>query len=502
MKKLKIFILFLTFLIPLFFGTITTKALSFQQTIKTEVASLVSIGELPAWHNELSEDPGYQTFYNKMYRTASPTTKIQFINMTKDNMLYTISFYGNQSNQVWDDVLSNLDIEPKNLEPNKILGIYWDPLAFDSAQYLYLFWTTEYIPSEFMNIEEMVLNNKTYKLHNSIGDLINGNSNWQYYDYYHYPEDNLTIQRTIIGGYEYGKHFGVPLTQTYHFKSFKATLDDTTYNQSIIKDYQTSCNTEVLFNLSKTPTKDGQRLCQLVTHAYELIRDCEVQSYLDMGFGGYIHQAVFNTTIAIDKIYRVDVAYTLSSENKNWYEFWLNTKEVDVTKSLTAQKKANGLFNLFAYQGFKEGIFQSNIKSSKTYKYKLHLNYDEECWNLFDNPPYYEADYKVVKNFRILRLNYLVDNKVYDVAIKMDTVDGDTLNIIDRDLILDTDTTLWNVKDKVYDGLDKLSDKLGQTGKNIVIALSMTLAIIVLYYLYKLITLIKVFLKQKERIKK
>lgn len=251
---------------------------------------------------------------------------------------------------------------------------------------------------------------------------------------------------------------------------------------------------EIEFNLGKVPAKDGIKLCQLVTHAYEIIKDCEVQSYFDIGFGGYIHQVLFNTTIVIDRIYRVDVAYTLSSENKLWYQFWLNTKEEDVRKSLTAERKTGGFFNLFSYQGFQEGTFQSNIKTSKTYDYKMHLNYDETCWDLFDNPPYYEADYKIIKNFQILRINYLVADKVYDVAVKMDRVDGETLKIIDRNLIMDTGSTTWKVKDKIYEAVDTVKEKFGEAGTIVLALVSAFAGILFIYIVYKLLSFIsKIF---------
>ena len=72
----------------------------------------------------------------------------------------------------------------------------------------------------------------------------------------------------------------------------------------------------------------------MVTHAYKLIKDCEVQSHYDFGFGGYMHYVHFNTTIPIDKIYRVDVSYVLTSDNKDWYQFWLREDEQKVIKSL------------------------------------------------------------------------------------------------------------------------------------------------------------------------
>ena len=194
----------------------------------------------------------------------------------------------------------------------------------------------------------------------------------------------------------------------------------------------------------------------MVTHAYKIIKDCEAQSHFDFGFGGYEHWVFFNTTITIDRIYRVDVSYTLTSDNKSWYQFWLENDDVDVMKSLTSDRSSNGFFNLGNYVGFKEGEFKSNKSDTKTYKYKLHLNYDDQAWDFFDWSGYVEADYKRVKNFKILRMNYVVDDKTYDVAIDMDTVDGSTLSIVDPGLIDSTSSTSWKIKDKIGDVIDAI----------------------------------------------
>ncbi|MBQ9124815.1 MAG: hypothetical protein IJY14_03900, partial [Acholeplasmatales bacterium] len=227
-----------------------------------------------------------------------------------------------------------------------------------------------------------------------------------------------------------------------------------------------------------------------VTHAYELIKDCEVQSYYDFGFGGYKHLVHFNTTISIDRIYRVDVSYILSSDNKKWYEWWIYEKEHRVTKSMRPERKSTGFFGLCDTYGFKEGTFKSNEKDSITYKYEMMLNYDEQNWEWFGDSDI-ESNYKKIKDFKILRLNYLVDDKVYDVEVKMDAIDGETKTIVDRDLILDTDSGLWKTKNVVYG----IFDGIKNVGKTIGLVIGITVFLLIFYVGYKIVIAVKEVLK-------
>lgn len=490
MRKQKlVLIIFICFVI-FSLSHLQINAATFHEDIVSEVTYYVEQGKLPAYHSSLSSDSGYQTYYTKRVRTAKDKEAglAYLAQQSYQDTLTVITWYRNMTNEVWQDILLNLDIEAQYLDPNKILGLYWDSRISKSFSYMYLVWTTEYLPTEFMTIHDIVINNKKYSQYESNSDSI-GKAQWYDSDYYHFPNNNLTIHKTPLGGFEQNKEFGIPLMQKYKVTYINAGIDKKQYlaDPDPKGNYNIKFSSSIEFDLGQVPKKDGIKLCQLVTHAYEIIKDGEVQSFFDLGFGGYIHQAVFNTTIQIDKIYRVDVSYTLSSENKSWWQIWLNTKEVFVTKSLTAERVSGGFFNLFSYQGFKEGSFASNIKGSKYYKYKLHLNYDEGCWNIFDNPPYYEADYKMVKQFKILRMNYLADNQVYDVAIKMDTIDGDTLSIVDKELILDTDSILWNVKDQIYEVLEKAKDLFGNASETILIVVSVIISLLLLYGCYKVI---------------
>ncbi len=57
-------------------------------------------------------------------------------------------------------------------------------------------------------------------------------------------------------------------------------------------------------------------------------------------------------------------------------------------------------------------------------------------------------------------MNYLVDGKTYDVPIKMDTVEGDTLFALDPELILDTQTPYYTVKKGIDDFFRDIKEKI------------------------------------------
>ena len=364
--------------------------------------------------------------------------------------------YENEWNDVWFDILTNIDIEPQYLDPDRVLGLYYDGTTESGESYLYLIWTSKYLPSEFMTIKQMNVNGEIIRQYDSTPKV--GEGKWLNSDYYHFSDCNLSLYRTPIAGFDNNQKFGLDLKQKYFFMNLEIGLDKAMYGADPDPkgEYDIHIDGGISFDLGKTPKKDGVKLFQMVTHAYKIIKDCEAQSHFDFGFGGYEHWVFFNTTITIDRIYRVDVSYTLTSDNKSWYQFWLENDDVDVMKSLTSDRSSNGFFNLGNYVGFKEGEFKSNKSDTKTYKYKLHLNYDDQAWDFFDWSGYVEADYKRVKNFKILRMNYVVDDKTYDVAIDMDTVDGNTLSIVDPELIDSTSSASWKIKDKIGDVIDAI----------------------------------------------
>ncbi len=489
MKKMKVFILLALGILTIFLVPTSVFASEYDE-IQLEVSNLVKEGKLPSYHNSISHQPGYQTFYMKMYKTAgNQETKDYFASMSYSELYSKSQWYQNDWNNTWYDVLTNLDIEPQYLDPDRILGLYWDSDTTETSSNLYLFWTSRYIPSEFMTVSEITVNGKTY-LQFPTNDLFE--PEWYQSDYYHFEKYDLTIHKTPIAGFDNGKHFGIPLTRKYEFTNIKTCMNKLEYynDPDPTNKYSASIDTDVIFDLGITPEDKGKSVCQLVTHAYELIKDCEVQSYYDVGFGGYKHLVHFNTSIPMDKIYRVDVSYILSSDNKKWYEWWIYEKEYRVIKSMRPDKKSTGFFGLCDTYGFREGTFKSNENNSITYKYEMMLNYDEQNWELFGDSDI-ESNYKRIKDFKILRLNYLIDNKVYDVEVKMDAIDGETKTIVDRDLILDTESGLWKTKNTIYG----IFDGIKNVAKTIAIVVAITVFLLIFYVGYKLVITVKEALK-------
>lgn len=491
----------LTFLIALFLMMfIGVGANSFaaeapmDDLISHEVETYVRNGTLPSWHLDYYQDDGYQAFYYKMKYLNDNFD--DFKNKTEGQIITYMSWYRSEQNQTWEYIFENLDIEPEYLEPNKYLGIYWDPYAYNNKEegYLYLIWTSEYLPSEFVTILEFKESGKTYKLYDNQEAMDNLDMNWYDSDYYHFKDSNLTLHVTPIGGITGGKPFGIELKQKYNFQGFKFGMDQGQYYDDMDPNgyFDGECTASISFDLGLVPQQDGKNAMQLVTHAYEIIKDCEAQTHFDiLKFGGWGHEVYFNTTIKIDKIYRVDVAYTLTNDNKSWWQFWLSDDDKKITKSLTPERISGGIFGLYNFQGFSEGSYQSTVDGTTNYKYKLHLNYDDEAWNFFEGKEFYEADYKRIKEFKILRMNYLVDDEVYDVAIKMDTIEGDTLFILDPDLILDTDTNYYKFKNWLDDTVASFKEKFKDALPIIYTVLGIVGGVILIWLGFKVYTLFK-----------
>ena len=492
-KKVRILLTTFALVLSLFILCSGSVYASEYDAIQTEVETLVNNGTLGNQHKKLAHNVGYQTLYTKMYRQGNGAMRSYFAEMTYGELLNIIDMYENRWNEVWFDILTNLDIEPQYLDPDRVLGLYYDAYTSGNSSYLYLIWTSKYLPSEFMTINSLELNGKSYSQY-SDGDLFN--PFWYDSQYYYYEQYDLAIHITPIGGYKSdGTHFGVPITQKYNFSKIKVGVDKLQFDDDPdpYNKYSATIDSFAEFNLGTTPQFHGKSCCQMVTHAYKLVKDCEVQSHYDFGFGGYMHYVHFNTTIPIDKIYRVDVSYVLTSDNKDWYQFWLREDEQKVIKSMTPERKSTGIFGLYNTYGFKEGEFKSNEKDSITYKYEMMLNYKDQNWDWFgDYCP--ESNYKRIKDFKILRLNYLVDNKTYDVAVTMDTVDGETLSIVDRGLILDTDSALWKIKDKAYSIADGI-----ELARNIMVTIIGIIVLLLLFYFgYKLVITFKEAMKNEK----
>ena len=511
MKKLKLTLTILLSILSVFLFNNTLSAQTnttseIETQIIEEVQNYVDQGILEDWHLEMIDMNGYHAFYFKQVHLSNNIQK--FSTYTKQEIFNYCLWYRETQDETWDYILENLDIEPQYLEPNKYLGLYWDSLWKENQDigYLYLIWTSHYTPSEFVTILQFKESGKTYNLYDSEEDMENLNANWYMSEYYHFKEYNLTIHLTPIGGIEHTKAFGIPLKQKYSFEGFTYGMDQAQYFTDMDPNNQFNGTTQdkMTFDLGLTPKLDGKNSMQLVTHAYEIIKECEVQSTFDLNFGGYKHYVSFNTTIPIDKIYRVDVSYKITNDNRNWWQFYLPTNEHTITKSLTSERVKGGIFNLSSYQGFTEGSFQSTKKDSINYNYRLHLNYDAEAWNIFKGYDHNEEDYKRVSQFQILRMNYIVDNQTFDVPIKMDTIEGETLSILDSDLILDTEKPYYNVKNWLDDTITTIKDKTSQTKPALLAVLSITAVILIIWalsYVYKIIKFILIF-NPKDKNKK
>ena len=409
------------------------------------------------------------------------------------------------SEENWSYILNNVDIDIKYLEPNKYLGIYWDSFVSGDSKdgYLYLCWTSPYYTKTNNTILQVTESGKTYNLYSTINDMNNKQGNWLSTSSKAYPNYDLTIHMTPIAGFKDGQNFGLPLKRTYNFTNFKYGYEGT--NQAIGQ-----CTEKITFDLGLIPKLDGKNSMQLCTHGYEIIEACEAQSYFDLlAYGGYGHFVHFNTTIKIDKIYRVDVAYKVVNDDKPWYQFFLPSDEHQIKKSLTSERVSGGIFGLYNFQGFSEGSYQSTKNPNITYKYRLHLNYDDTAWDWSVGQEFYECDYRRISQFQILRMNYVVDGETFDVPIKMDTIEGDTLFILDGDLILDTDSAYFNFKNTVDDAISNLLNSINKIKNNwdkykiVFIALGCTLAcIIILIPVLKFINKTKQFLGDGDYSKK
>ncbi len=394
----------------------------------------------------------------------------------------------------WDYILNNMDIDIKYLEPNKYLGLYWDSFVDGNPKdgYLYLCWTCPYYTKTNNTILQITESKKKYNLYSTVSDMENKQGNWLSTESKAYPNYDLTILMTPIAGFKDGQNFGLPLKRTYTFNNFKYGYEGT--NQSIGQ-----CNETMTFDLGLIPKLDGKNSMQLTTHGYEIIEACEAQSYFDLlKYGGYGHFVHFNTKIKIDKIYRVDVAYKVVNDDKPWYQFFLPSDEHQIKKSLTAERVSGGIFGLYKFQGFKEGSYQSTKNSSIHYKYRLHLNYDDDSWNIFEGKEYYESDYRRISQFQILRMNYVIDGETYDVPIQMDTIEGDTLFVLDPDLILDTETPYYKIKNSIDDFVSNFKDNIGKYKIALIIIGCGLLGILLLTPLTKVILALKAIFGKKD----
>ena len=124
MKKFKILFALLTVFLLAFTTTVSTSAAEspIENEIHQEVRNYVSEGKLEDWHLEMMVWDGYVCVYNKMVKFSDDFE--YFASIPEDRMWTLVTWYQNNWDETWTYIMDNLDIWPKHLEQNKILGIY------------------------------------------------------------------------------------------------------------------------------------------------------------------------------------------------------------------------------------------------------------------------------------------------------------------------------------------------------------------------------------------
>ena len=367
----------------------------------------------------------------------------------------TEDYYNESSEETFDYILNNIDIDIKYLEP-EVLGIYFAGATEEhkDTALLYLIWVSPYFTRKGNTILQFVESGKVYNLYNTKEmDM----SNWMATISKSYPSDNLSINITAIGGIvETNKKFGIELKDKYSITNLKYGYEGTLQPLGQIEN-------KVKFDLGMTPKLNSKSLLQMKTHAYEIVKDIEIQSvYEPLKSAGYSHYVYMNFNINVEKIYRIDTDYYISNQDRTIWDIFRPTDEKHIVKSLYPERISTGVFGLYDVESFEEGQFSSVKDSSKTYKYKIFLNHKDQKWNFLKGSEFYEADYKNITDFRIIRMNYLVDDEVYDVYIKMDSVNGSTLMFYDNDVISSND----DVRHKIDDLIDNIKTSFNNFKNN------------------------------------
>lgn len=484
MKKLKYLLLLLVGVLSL--CSFTTKSIDFVRpaslTCHDEVRTRQLNGELDYFHYNFLWQDGYYNLYWKMTKVTNQFNR--FAALTEEEIQNYIDDYNTETNEMHQLVFDNLATRTEDLMAGQYVGLFWNSTfgdKEDNTSYLYLIWTSKYDLFKSITLKSVTVN----------GQKINMQTIDEVSDIYQFEDYNFDLHFSVIGGYQNGVPFGVLPASKYEISGFESGLrpewaqyhGDYEHFESVQK---------INFNIGGLPEQHKKDVLFLVTQSYKIITDCEVQTHFSLNFGGYMHYAVFNTNIPIDKIYRVDVSYTVTNDNKDWWQGFLPDTEYNITKSLTAEKKSGGLFGLTDYQGFEQGSFQSTDSNAKNYKYRLHLNYDSDAWNIFAGESYNEANYKRVSDFKILRINYITDGSINEIPVDMDPVEGDSMLITDPDLIIDTETAYYDFKKMLDDIGRKISETIGQYKWAIYLILGALGVVLVLWILAKLKSILSI----------
>lgn len=511
----KVLIVALTLLVTVSFIKVNAYEYNEKDRLNTIIEQLIDDGTLAYWHGFYLSDPGYHQAFQKYYNQDDPAAFEYFASLSREEIRKLANTY-NLKGYDFNYIIEDLQVPLETMEPGVTCGLMFN------GQHIFLLWTSPYIPNELLNLDYIRINDHRgqagyFNTPLDCCEHIEAPSAFHTEQILHRPSDNIQLNVTYIGGYypcnecEKVYPYGIDLKQgEITILGWGTELDKFQGGTQLDPQgyYKFTNEEHVKFNLSTDFSYGGRSVAQITCHRFVEITDVICQSSYNLNFGGYKHFVYFNTSIDIQTIYRVDVGYKLLAQDEKWTaQFVNNTKERQVLKSLTAQKASGGLFNLFDYQGFEQGSYASNEKDGITYKYKLHLNYDEGAWewdSVFDDD-HREKDYTKIKQFQVLRLNFLYKGQEFDVPVEMDTIDGETVSIFDRNQVLDKDTILWEVKDETYEVIDKVEDFVNdddgesklETTLKVIATVAATVAIV--YVGYKIYGFIKILKKGKKK---
>lgn len=461
-----------------------------------EVTNYVNNGTLQKFHLNYVEEPYYQIPYVKF-----KDTNLSYWASLSEAEIKTIFTRYYEDSKSFITIMQNLNAPIYQLEKNQAIGFYFDGI------FLNFLWTSEYLPIETYNLQSVSINGHYYtqQILTEGCSHMQGDGMFELTSSYAYPKNNIQLNMTPIGGFHHCSiddsiiQYGL-IAQTFEVTGFEANYDSILNglnpgeeDKKLGVKYKTISFDYKNFAFSKMPEYQKNAMMQLSSHVYIEITDVECQSQFVPNFGGYEHAVFFNTNLNLDDVYRVDVSYSLASDNKPWYNFIAKNDSMDVVKSLTPNTAKGGLFGLSTYQGLSTGKYQSYINQNKQYKYRLFLNYDADGWNFFKGEQD-ESKYTNVHNFKILRMNFLYKGQEIDCEIKMDEIEGKTLSIFDQETILDTDSKIWEYKE-ITNNITEISEKSKTT---LYIIMGSIGTILLIYVLYKSIKLTKKFISKGD----
>ena len=488
--------------------TSTEKEHDFYNEIVNEVTNYVNDGTLERFHLNFMTESCYQIPYMKFRNNIS-----YWASLTEQEIQVIFNRYYENSKE-FIAVMKNLQAPVYYLQKNQAIGFYFDGI------FLNFLWTSEYLPIETYNLQSITLNGIKYDqqiLDKGCTHMI-GDGMFEITSSYSYPEKNIQLNMTPIGGFHYCTlaeeviPYGVGLAmKNFEVTGFEANYDSITNglnpgeeDEYFGTEYKIISTDSKTFSFSEYPDYQKNAMMQLSSHVYIEIEDVECQSMFVINFGGYQHAVYFNTNLPLDDVYRVDVSYNLASDDKPWYNFIANDGSVDVAKSLTPDIANGGIFGLSKYQGLTKGKFASISDKEKTYQYRLFLNYDSNGWAFFSEGVREEL-YTNVHNFKILRMNFLYKGQEVECDIKMDEIEGDTLSIFDEDAIVNTDSSLWKYKetaeeigDAVGGVIDDITSGDSKIMKTIYIILGTVGAVLLGYGIYKAYIFIKKIISKDD----